>query len=101
MNVDVTLASGKLGDLLLELFDLGALLADNDAGPCGMDIDFGFVRRALDFDARDTRVIEPALEKFFHPKIFMMVSSQSAAASTSFSRYSSACAFSSDGIGSS
>ena len=50
---------GELGDLFLELFDLGALLADDDAGTRRVNIDLGFVRRPLDFDARNAGVIEP------------------------------------------
>ena len=62
---------GELGDFLFELFDFGALLADHDAGARGVNIDLRLVRRPLDFDFRNARVIEPGLQKFLDAKIFM------------------------------
>src|SRR4026208_619696 len=56
VDVDVGLAMGELGNFFLELFDFGALLADNDAGTCCMYVDLSLIRRPFDFDARDTRM---------------------------------------------
>jgi hypothetical protein len=36
-----------------------------------MNIDLGLIRSSLDFDARNACMIEPALEKLLHPKVFV------------------------------
>ena len=61
MNIDVSLTVGELGDLLFELFDFRALLADDDAGARRIDIDLGLARRPFDFNLLDAGVVEPGL----------------------------------------
>ena len=53
----------SLRELLLELLDLRALLADHDAGPRGVDVDLRLVRGALDVDLRDAGVVEALLQE--------------------------------------
>jgi hypothetical protein len=48
LDVDEDLAAGLLLDLLLQLVDLGALAADDDARPRGEDVDLQLVGRALE-----------------------------------------------------
>ena len=45
----------------LQFFDLGTLLPITMPGARGVNIDLGFIGRSFDLDARDARVIEPAL----------------------------------------
>src|SRR5262249_11516189 len=63
VDVEEGLLAGELRQLLLELLDLGALLADHDAGPCSVDVDLRLVGGALDVDLRDARVVEPLLQE--------------------------------------
>jgi hypothetical protein len=46
----------------LQLVDLRALAADDDARPRGVDVDLQLVGRALDLDLRHARVREALLE---------------------------------------
>ena len=64
-DVDGDLTLGGLGDLLevgAETVDLGALLADDDAGTSGVDGDLHLVAGALDVDARKRGARETLLE---------------------------------------
>ena len=49
---------GQLGDVLAELVDVGALLADDDAGARRMDRHAALLVRTLDDDLRDRRLLE-------------------------------------------
>src|SRR6266850_346724 len=62
-DVEVDLLGRARLDLVLELFHLGALAADDDPGPRGEDGDPGPVGRALDVDPRDPRVVERGLDE--------------------------------------
>ena len=62
-DFDVDLAGGDLRDLLAERVDLGALLADHDAGTGGRDDDLGLVAGALDLDLGDGGAGELLLEE--------------------------------------
>src|SRR5262249_52944980 len=66
VDVDEGLLLGELLELRLELLDLRALLADDDTGPRGVDVDLRLVRGALDLDLGDARVVEPALQEVPH-----------------------------------
>jgi hypothetical protein len=63
VDVDERLFLRQLLELRLELLDLGALLADDDAGAGGVNVDLRLVRGALDFDLRNARVVEPLLQE--------------------------------------
>src|SRR5215813_8663756 len=54
-NVDVHVAAGALLDLLLQLVDLSALAADDDAGTRGADDDAQLVAGTLDLNRADAR----------------------------------------------
>src|SRR5688572_7441058 len=62
LDVEVDLLLRPLLQLVLQLLDLGALAPDDDARPRRVDRDPGAVRRALDVDARDARVVELVLD---------------------------------------
>src|SRR4030095_7016155 len=62
-DVEVDLLGGARLDLVLQLLDLRALAADDDAGPGGEDRDAGAIGRALDVDPRDPRMIERRLDE--------------------------------------
>src|SRR5262249_30722457 len=51
-------------NLLAQLFDVGALLADHDARARGIDRDAALLVRPLDQDLRDTSLLELLLEVF-------------------------------------
>ena len=53
----------SLPSSLLQLLDLGALLADHDARTRGVDVDLRLVGGALDLDLGDARVVEAALDE--------------------------------------
>ena len=53
----------ELPQLFLELFDLGALLADDDPRTGRVDVDLRLVGGPFDLDLRNTRVMKPALEE--------------------------------------
>src|SRR4029077_19101226 len=63
VDVDEGLLARQLGELLLELLDLRALLADHDARSGGVDVDLRLVRGALDVDLRHARVVEALLQE--------------------------------------
>src|SRR4030095_1330233 len=63
VDVDEGLLAGEPRQLLLELLDLRALLADHDARPRGVDVDLGLVGRALDVDLRDPRMVQALLQE--------------------------------------
>src|SRR6185295_9763756 len=56
-DVDVDLRLGHRRDLLAELLDVGALLADDDAGPRRMDGHPALLVRTLHHDARNRRLL--------------------------------------------
>ena len=53
---------GPLLELVAQLVDLGAALADDDPGPRGLDVDLELAGEALDVDLGDAGVREPALQ---------------------------------------
>src|SRR5204863_2376425 len=63
VDVDEGLLAGELAELLLELLDLRALLADDDPRARGMDVDLRLARGALDLDLRDAGVVEALLQE--------------------------------------
>ena len=62
MDVQEDLVLGERLDVLLELLDAGAALADDDAGTRGVDVDLRLVGGALDLDAGDAGVLELLLD---------------------------------------
>src|SRR5262249_41261727 len=71
MDIDIGIAVGQFGDLFLQLFDFGALFADDDSRASCVNVYLCFVSCSFDFDSRDAGVVEAALQKFFDPKVFM------------------------------
>ena len=64
MNIDEGLfAFHHFLNIGLELVDLDALFTDDDARTSGMDIYLGLVGHPLDFDPRNSGMIEPLLDK--------------------------------------
>jgi hypothetical protein len=63
VDVDERLLLRELLELRLELLDLGALLADDDAGARGVDVDLRLIRGALDLDLGNARMVEPLLQE--------------------------------------
>src|SRR6266849_890599 len=63
LDVEVDLLPGPRLQLVLELLDLGALPADDDARTRRRDRDPRAVGRALDVDLRDARVVELILDE--------------------------------------
>src|SRR5215471_8879326 len=57
-DVDDDVAVGQRGDLLAQLFDIGALLADDYAGARRMDCDAAFFVRPLDHDLRHRGLLQ-------------------------------------------
>src|SRR5438552_691568 len=57
-DVDDDVGGGDVGDLLAQLVDVGALLADHDARTRGMDRHPALLVRTLDHDARDRRLLQ-------------------------------------------
>src|SRR6266436_4334840 len=57
-DVDDDVGGGDVGDLLAQLVDVGALLADHDAGTRRMDRHPALLVRTLDHDARDRRLLQ-------------------------------------------
>src|SRR5262249_34093506 len=57
-DVDHHVGVGELGNLLAQLLDVGALLADHHAGPRRLDCHPALLVRALDHDARHRRLLE-------------------------------------------
>src|SRR5271167_1619349 len=58
LDVHIDIAVGALLDLLLELVNLRALAADDDARTCSADDDAQLVARTLDLDRADARRLE-------------------------------------------
>src|SRR5260370_26521093 len=72
MDVDKRVAPlHQLRDVNLKLVDFGALLADHDSRTRGMNVDLGLVGHPLDFDPRDSGVVEPLLDKIAKLQILM------------------------------
>src|SRR5215813_1009980 len=63
-DVDHDVGFRKLGDLLAQLLDVGAFLADDDARPRGLNGDAALLMRPLDHDLRHRRLLE-VLHQFF------------------------------------
>src|SRR5256712_6960615 len=63
LDVEVDLLPRARLELVLQLLHLGALAADDDAGPRGEDGDPRAGRRALDVDLRDAGVVELVLDE--------------------------------------
>src|ERR671919_520970 len=63
LDVEIDLLAGPGLQLVLELLDLRALAADDDARPRRVDRDARAVGRALDVDLRDAGVIELVLDE--------------------------------------
>src|SRR5258708_3737338 len=57
-DVDDDVGIGELGDLLAQLLDVGALLADHHAGPRRLNGHAAFLVRPLDDDLGDRRLLE-------------------------------------------
>src|SRR6185312_4278932 len=57
-DVDDDIRRGDIGNPLAKLVDIGALLADHDAGARRMDRHAALLVRTLDHDARDRRLLE-------------------------------------------
>ena len=64
LDVEEHLVLGERLDVLLELLDARAALADDDAGARGVDVDLRLVGGALDLDAGDARVLSFFLMNF-------------------------------------
>src|SRR5579871_5231664 len=62
-DVDRHFGVRELRHLLAQLLDIGPLLADDDAGPGGVDIDARLLVRTLDDDLRDRRLLEALRER--------------------------------------
>src|SRR6476620_4805951 len=57
-DVDDDVGGGDVGNALAQLVDVGALLADHDAGPRRMDRHAALLVRTLDHDPGDSRLLE-------------------------------------------
>src|SRR5262249_45901797 len=62
LDVEVDLLPGPRLQLVLELLDLGTLPADDDPRPGGVHRDARPVRRALEVDSRDARMVQGVLD---------------------------------------
>ena len=60
MDVDVCVAVGQFGNLFLQLFDFGALFANDDSRASRVNVDLCFVSCSFDFNPRDARMVETA-----------------------------------------
>ena len=74
LNVDENFALGLLRQRLLQLFDLGAFAADDDAGPRGADRDAQLVAGAVDFNRTDAGRFQLLAQTFFELQIFLQQS---------------------------
>src|SRR5262249_30211760 len=70
-DVDHDIAVGQLRDLLAQLLDVGALLADDDAGARGMDGDAALLVRALDDDLRHRGLLQFLEQRLADLHVFM------------------------------
>ena len=71
LNVDEYFALGLLRERGLQLFDLRALAADDDAGPRSADRDAQLVARAIDFNRTDARRLQLLAQAFLELQIFL------------------------------
>src|SRR6185312_11189459 len=71
LDVDEDFAVGLLRERLLQLFDLRALAADDDAGPGGADGDAQLVAGAVDFNRADAGRFELLAQAVFQFLIFL------------------------------
>src|SRR6516225_490851 len=69
-NIDVHVAAGALLDLLLQLVDLSALAADDDARTRSADDDAQLVAWTLDLNRADARRLELVFQLFFQLHVF-------------------------------
>ncbi len=58
LDVEEDFLARKLGELLLDLFDLLSLASDDDAGACRVDLDANTIGSALDEDARHGSLLQ-------------------------------------------
>src|SRR3954462_1279868 len=70
-DVDADLLAREVRELVAQLVDLSALLADHDAGTARVQRDDDLARLALDHDVRDRRVAEPRLQILPQQLIFL------------------------------
>ena len=70
-DVQEHLVLGQRLDFLLERLDARATLTDHDARTGRVDVDLRLVRRALDLDVRDARVVELLLDEALQLEVFM------------------------------
>src|SRR5581483_4572479 len=68
---DDDIAIGQLGNLLAQLLDISALLADDDAGTRRMNGDAAFLVRPLDHDLRYRRLLELLQQGFADLHVFV------------------------------
>ena len=84
-DVEADLAVGHLGDVDAQLLDVGALLADDDAGTRRMDGDAGLLGGALDDDAADAGLQQPLVQELAQLQILVQQRRVVACARTSAS----------------
>src|SRR5262249_5785154 len=70
-DVDHDVGRREIGDLLAQLLDVGALLADDDARPRRMDRHPTLLVRALDDDLGDRRLLQGLLRSFAAPVVLV------------------------------
>ena len=70
-DVDRHFRVRQLGDLLAQLFDVGALLADDHAGTGGVNVDARLLVRTLDDDLRDRRLLEALRQRLADLHVLM------------------------------
>jgi hypothetical protein len=58
LDVEEDFLARELRELCLDVLDFLALATDDDAGTRGVDLDADAIRRALDEDARNGRLLE-------------------------------------------
>ena len=63
LNVDEDFALGLLREILLQLLDLGAFAADDDARTRGANRDPQLVAGTVDFDRADAGALQPRRER--------------------------------------
>src|SRR5690606_6607275 len=69
-DVDVHRHAHQALQISLQVFDVLAALADDDAGACRINRDTGVLGRTLDDDATDGRVLEFLLQVLAHADVF-------------------------------
>ena len=69
LNRDEYFATGARRDVTLQLVDLRALAADDDAGPRGVDDDLQTIRGSLDIDMRNAGARKASLQLSFQLQI--------------------------------